>query len=81
MAEPKQTIPTVPITRCDGCDRSLPLRWTFEGLRELREALEERFMPESTVLATYRCRKCKTVNELTAGDLYLSESGMSTRGA
>lgn len=71
----------MPITKCAGCNRSLPLRWTFEGLRQLRESLEERFIPESTVLATYRCRKCKTVNELTARDLYLSESGMSAEPA
>lgn len=72
---------TVTIPGCEGCGRLPPLRWTLEGLRMVREALGEDPIDDDAVLVTYRCRHCKTMNGLTAADLYLSESGMSAEPA
>lgn len=67
--------PTVPIRVTCSCpgERSLPLRLLSDTLSELRLYLRGR-MPASRPVLTYRCRHCKEVVVITAGQLYLADT-------
>jgi hypothetical protein len=65
--------PTVPIrVRC-GCrtSRTLPLWLVSDTLVFLRQNLNGSLTADAPVM-TYRCRHCKEIVILTAGDVYLS---------